>query len=280
MSQNIGKRMVSSFKNGGALTKLIYINILVFILPIIFYIPFMLADFDKQIYYDTLLGWLGVPADLDNLQHCPWSIISYMFVHFNFMHLLFNMLWLHWFGSLFLTYFSNKQLTTLYLMGGIIGAFTYILSFNSLPFFSDIIRVNSWTIGASASIMAITLAVCTHMPQSNVYIFLLGPVRLVYVALFIVFIDIISIQTSNPGGHIAHLGGALTGILFTLAVHFSKKGSTHQMKFENQSMHTPKDNPKRKNHEQINDILDKISNSGYDSLTREEKSILFKADEK
>ena len=130
------------------------------------------------------------------------------------------MLWLYWFGSFFLNYFTERKLTGVYLLGGLFGGLLYIAAYNIFPYFSEpqispfphpALRLTSWAIGSSASVMAIVFAVCTYLPQHKVYIFLLGPVKLVYLALFTALIDIMSISSGNAGGHIAHLGGALFG---------------------------------------------------------------------
>lgn len=137
------------------------------------------------------------------------------------------MLWLYWFGSFFLNYFTERKLTGVYLLGGLFGGLLYIAAYNIFPYFSEpqispfprpALRLTSWAIGSSASVMAIVFAVCTYLPQHKVYIFLLGPVKLVYLALFTALIDIMSISSGNAGGHIAHLGGALFGWFFIVGV--------------------------------------------------------------
>lgn len=277
---------LSSFRAGSALTRLIYINCGVFFAITLVSILFLLGG-AKEIYYELLLEWLGVPAEPQYLLYRPWTLCTYMFTHFSFLHLLFNMLWLYWFGNFFLTVFSERQLTGVYVLGGIMGALLFILCYNTFPYFDQLSRLSSWAIGASASVMAIVFAVCIYLPQHQVYIFLLGPVKLIYLALFTAFIDFLSIGSGNAGGHIAHLGGALLGCLFawgmradrdcvswiTRPAEWLKKyravpRRNMRVKYRRQEGHRP---------EHINEILDKISRSGYESLTREEKESLFKS---
>lgn len=296
-SEGIGKGIKASFRQGSSLTRLIYINCGIFLLLKIFYVFFLLAGLGQN-FYATILEWIGVPADLEYLLYRPWTLFTYMFTQFEFLHLLFNMLWLYWFGSFFLNHFTERQLTGVYILGGLSGAFLYILAYNIFPYFDQITRLSSWAIGASASVMALVFAVCTYLPQHKVYIFLIGPVKLIYLALFTALIDLLSIQQGNAGGHIAHLGGALFGCLFILGIkknkdlsfdiirffeHFrnlfrSKREMRVKYKKSAAQMNDREYNAyKKKQNDRINDILDKISKSGYESLTREEKEILFRS---
>lgn len=259
----IGKGILNSFKKGSSLTRLIYINCGLFLALNITYVFFLLAG-HGSLFYQTLSEWLGVPADLEYLLYRPWTLVTYMFTQFGFIHLLFNMLWLYWFGSLFLNHFTQGQLTKVYLGGGLAGAALFIAAYNTLPYFDQLTRLSSWAIGASASVMAIVFAVCTYLPQYKVYIFLIGPVKLIYLAIFTAGIDLLSIQYGNAGGHIAHLGGALYGWLFILCI---------RKKIRVKCKKKVSDTNKR---DSVNRVLDKISKSGYESLTREEKEILFK----
>lgn len=299
-SNSIRAGIMSSFRHGSSLTRLIYINCGLFLLLKIGYVILLLAG-QGDIFYPTVLEWVGVPADVEYLLYRPWTLATYMFTQFEFIHLLFNMLWLYWFGSIFLNHFTERQLTGVYIGGGLTGAFLYIVAYNIFPYFDQLTRLSSWAIGASASVMAIVFAVCTYLPQHKVYIFLIGPVKLIYLALFTALIDLLSIQSGNAGGHIAHLGGALYGCLFILflknnkdiASCFSNSGKKlkHLFRPKNKmrvsykkkvsEMNDREYNAYKKNQDEyINRILDKISRSGYESLTREEKEILFKSGRK
>ncbi len=275
---------------------LIYVNCGLFLALKVINVFFILAGAGGNVY-PAILEWLAVPASVPHLLSCPWSLVSYMFVHIEFFHLLFNMLWLYWFGSFFLNYFSQRQLTGVYLMGGIWGAFLYISAYNLFPYFESA-RFSSWAIGASASVMAIVFAVCTYIPQHKVYIFLVGPVKLIYLALFTAFIDLLSIPYDNPGGHIAHLGGAMFGWMFIQGIRKNRDltaGVVYLLQKIGKLFHSQKrikvkyrkggagmnsqanqTHNKKTEEERINVILDKISKSGYESLTKEEKEILFK----
>lgn len=289
----------NSFLKGSALTRLIYINIGVFLLLKIAHAILAISG-NGEGFYPMILEWIGVPADPEYLLYRPWTPLTYMFTQFEFLHLLFNMLWLYWFGSFFLNYFSERKLTGVYILGGLAGAALYILAYNIFPAFT-FTRLSSWAIGASASVMAVVFAVCTYLPQHKVYIFLIGPVKLIYLAIFTAFIDVISIPSGNAGGHIAHLGGALFGYLFILGVKrnrditggfisfFTKAGHLFagrkkmRVKYRKNvsEMNDREYNEYKKQYDdRINQILDKISRSGYESLTREEKEILFKSGRK
>lgn len=296
-SEGVGKGIRNSFRQGSALTRLIYINCGIFLLLKILYVFSLLLGWGYA-FYPTVLEWIGVPADPEYLLFHPWTLFTYMFTQFEFLHLLFNMLWLYWFGSFFLRYFTQRQLTGVYLLGGLAGALLYILAYNIFPYFDQITRLSSWAIGSSASVMAIVFAVCTYQPYERVYIFLIGPVKLIYLALFTALIDLLSIQTGNAGGHIAHLGGALFGWLFIAAIRRNHDMTSGIVRFLERAgniflrkrklrvkykktvseMNDREYNEyKKKQDDRINGILDKISRSGYESLTREEKEILFRS---
>ena len=298
-SGGIRNGIKTSFLKGSTLTRLLYINIGIFLGIKILNVLLVLFGF-KEGSEHFLLEYLGVPADPAELLYRPWTLFTYMFTHFEFLHLLFNMLWLYWFGSFFLNHFSQRDLTGVYLLGGLCGALLYIASYNIFPAFEDS-RYQSWAVGASASVMAVVFAVCLYLPQHRIYVFLIGPVRLIYLALFTVVVDLLSIPSSNAGGHIAHLGGALFGYLFVAGMRrgcnitkgfvgftesFGRLFSGKKQK-SRQTIHKKKTTEmndreyneyKKHKNERINQILDKISRSGYDSLTREEKEILFKSD--
>ncbi len=288
-------RIFSSFQKGSSLTRLIYINCGIFLIIKVIYTFFLLSG-EGAIFYPILSKWVAVPSNLSHLLTHFWTLGTYMFIQFDFLHLLFNMLWLYWFGTFFLNHFTQRQLTGVYLLGGIFGALLYIIAYNIFPYF-DATRDSVGAIGASASVMAIVFAVCTYLPNHKVYIFLLGPIKLIYLALFTACIDFFSIQFDNAGGHIAHLGGALFGWLFIKGLQHNKDfsaGITYLLqlfvklfsskkkvrvtyKKQASDMNDQEYNLyKKQQQETINTILDKISKSGYESLTREEKEILFK----
>jgi membrane associated rhomboid family serine protease len=280
-----------TFRNGNNLTRLIYINIAVFILiTIIAIIGFLLTNPDISV---KTLNLFSVPSSLKALILRPWTIITYMFLHKDLWHILFNMLWLFWFGKIFLEYLDQRKLVAVYLLGGISGAFVYILSFNIFPAFTGIVD-NSVAIGASASVMAIVIAVAAYVPDYTVQLFLFGRIKIKYLALAIFVFTSIMDFSVNSGGKLAHIGGAFLGYLYTLNIRQGKdigKGINKiidylvtllkpgkKLKVTHKKPANEYEYNKIKTQHQaiINNILDKISRGGYDSLTKEEKEILFK----
>jgi len=287
------KDIIKQFKKANTLTKLIYINIIIYI---IFQFSFVFS-FLFNIEQLQLSSFLALPADISNLMRCPWSIISYMFLHQNILHLIFNILWLFFSGKIFLSLFSNKQLISTYILGGISGAILFIVSFNIFPVFENNIN-NSYAIGASASVLAIIIAIATKSPNYKIDLFIFGKIKLKHIAIASIVFDILSIPNGNAGGHIAHIGGALYGYIY---VRQYDKGNDISSGFNNiidyiyslfikrskikkvySNFNSEESYLKRKLNEQakIDKILDKISKSGYDGLTSKEKDMLFKASKK
>lgn len=287
---NILDEIKKSFKSGSALTKLIYINLAVFLAVKIISVFITLLQLNTTF---SFVNWLAVPADINNLIFKPWTIFTYMFLHQDFLHILFNMLWLYWFGLIFLSYFDEKKLLSVYIAGGLSGALLYILAFNVFPLFTQVVPI-SYALGASASVIAIVIAVSVYAPNHTIHLMFLGPVKLKYIAVVTIIIDILSIASSNAGGHIAHLGGALFGYLYISQMkkgHNITKGFDRVMdkifswfkprqKFK-VTYKRPVDDieynkSKAEQQKEIDKILDKIAKSGYDSLSKAEKEILFK----
>lgn len=286
---NIIDEIKTSLKLNNYLKLLIIINISVFlIIQIINLLFFFLKTNDLT----SVIQYLGLSSNIRIFIYRPWTIISYMFTHENIMHIFSNMLIFYWFGKMFISYFSQKQLLGLYLLGGIAGALLYIIVFNIMPIFSDA-KYISIAIGASASIMAIVFAVASIVPDTKINILLIGEVKLKYIALIIVIIDIISIPIANAGGHIAHIGGAIMGYYFVrkykqnkdITISVSRSliwiANIYNILKEDLFAKKMKTNTKTekkqedKNQKEINKILDKIAQSGYSSLTDEEKNKLF-----
>jgi hypothetical protein len=226
-----------------------------------------------------------------------------MFLQENFFHIIFNMIVLYFGGRIFLEYLNERKLLSTYILGGLFGAFFYIVAFNIFPVFSESVNY-SVALGASASVLAILVAVATYVPEYSVVLVLFGKVKLKYLALVVVLIDVLSISRGNAGGHIAHLGGAFWGFAYIYLMKNGKDftlnlGSMNFKKFF-RYFTKPKDSSKfdttahngrplsddeynyRRNNQQerIDKILDKISKSGYTSLTKEEKELLFKSSNK
>ncbi len=292
---SIGQEIIESFKKGNVLTRFIYLNISVFLIfALIHLIEYLLLGNTDSIW----LNYFSVPSNLSVLAIQPWSPLTYMFLHTNFLHILFNMLWLYWFGKIFLERLSSSNFVSVYILGGLVGALFYILAFNSFSVFQPM-ALNSYALGASASVMAIVFAITFLIPEYKVYLVFLGEVKLKYIALFSIVLDLISIPVGNAGGHIAHLGGALFGFVF---IYYYKKGilitkwletaweklidstqSKPKMKVTyRKTGHSDIDYNTRKVSDQakVDAILDRISRSGYASLSKEEKEFLFKSGQK
>ncbi|MDX1604384.1 MAG: rhomboid family intramembrane serine protease, partial [Salinimicrobium sediminis] len=188
--------------------KLIAVNVAVFILIFFFKTLAFLFSFNS----DFLLEWLVFPKELGEFIFKPWSIITYAFLHSGIWHLLSNMLILYFSGVYFLNYFSPKKLLNFYFLGAIFGALVYMASYNLFPAFQGTGR--SYLLGASAAVMSILVGIATHIPHMRVRLILLGSIKLWWIAAFLVVVDIIQIPISNPGGHLAHLGGAAFGYLY------------------------------------------------------------------
>ncbi|MCI1647756.1 MAG: rhomboid family intramembrane serine protease [Bacteroides sp.] len=283
----------NSFRRGNIYIQLIYINVGVFLITTL--IQIFLQLFNRT--PGNLFEWIELPASFSRFIIQPWSLITYMFVHGGLLHILFNMLWLYWFGSLFLTFFSAKHLRGTYILGGICGGLIYMVAYNIFPYFQPVVDY-SFMIGASASVLAIVAAAAYREPNYPIRLFLLGTIRLKYLALIAIGSDLLFITSSNAGGHIAHLGGALAGLCFarglskgrdyTLWINKSLDFILSIFKF---SPRKPKMkvhyNPRKQDYDynahkkaqsdEIDRILDKLKKSGYESLTSEEKKSLFDA---
>jgi membrane associated rhomboid family serine protease len=284
-----------TFREGSNLTRLIYINIAVFILiTLVAVIGFLL---NNPVISDYALNLFAVPSSLKILLIRPWTLITYMFLHKDIWHILFNMLWLYSFGRIFLEYLDQRKLVAVYLLGGISGAIVYILSFNVFPAFSGIVA-ESVAIGASASVMAIVIAISAYVPDYTVQLFLFGRIKIKYLALAIFVFTSVMDFSVNSGGKLAHIGGAFFGYFYTLNLRQGKdmgKGFNKiidffatifkprkKLKVTHKKVATEYEYNKIKveHQAQINSILDKISKGGYDSLTKEEKETLFKESQK
>ncbi|MCU0472762.1 MAG: rhomboid family intramembrane serine protease [Bacteroidales bacterium] len=285
----------NSFRKGTNLTKLIYINVIVFlVISVAAVIGFLLSN---PAIAAKALDLLSVPSSLKVLLAKPWTLITYMFTQKDIWHILFNMLWLYWFGRIFLEYLDQRKLVSVYLLGGVCGAIIYVLSFNIFPAFSGIVA-ESVAIGASASVMAIVIAISVYVPDYTVQLFLFGRIKIKYMALAIFMLTTIMDFSVNSGGKLAHMGGALFGYFYTLNIRKGRdigKGFNRiidffatlfkpRRKMKITYKKTPSDydyNKIKTEHQtKINLILDKISKGGYDSLTKEEKNILFNESQK
>lgn len=283
-----------AFRRGNICIRLIYINVGVFVLT-------ELLRVVLQLFNRSLIGvfeWFQLPASLPRVVLQPWSILTYMFMHAGVLHILFNMLWLYWFGMLFLQFFSSKHLRGLYVLGGICGGLLYIAAYNLFPYFRPVID-GSFMLGASASVLSVVTATAYREPNYPIRLLLFGEIRLKYLALVVVGMDLLFITSGNAGGHIAHLGGALAGLWFAAGLTkgvdrtswinrlfdafvslFDHKARRPKMKVHYGSKRQSDydyNARKKAQSEEIDRILDKVKQSGYENLTTEEKKTLFDA---
>jgi len=282
-----------TFQAGTILAKLIYINVGLFVLIRLLTVLFVL--FNLQGF--PFLTYLQMPSSPELLLYRPWTIFTYMFTHFDFLHILFNMLWLYWFGQIFLHFFNERQLGGLYVLGGIAGALFFMLAYNIFPYFQGIAHT-SFLMGASASVMAIVFAVSFYKKDFEINLLIIGRVKLIYLAAFTLILDLLSITSQNAGGHIAHIGGALFGIWFASRIKVGKDLTAPMNRLIDRVVNLKKRKPKmkvtykrtetdyeynaRKKQESVDldTILDKLKRSGYESLSAEEKKQLFDASKK
>jgi membrane associated rhomboid family serine protease len=290
---SILNNLKQEFKQGTILHKLIYINAGVFLLFSILGVFSFMFQFTIHPFLDRLY----LPAENSKLLSQPWTFITYMFLHTSFLHLLFNMIWLHFAGKIFLQYLNPKQLLSTYILGGISGGLLFIIAYNYVPALT-VYTQNAQALGASAAVLAIVVAIATYTPSYSVRFPFIGIVKLKHIAIFSVILDILSIPKGNTGGHIAHLGGALFGYFYikqlqkgndysigfsrwmnSLAALFKPKSkfkTVHKRPKTDQQFNTEK-SVKQKS---VDLVLEKISKSGYESLSKKEKATLFSASKK
>ena len=293
---NILQDLKQQYRLGDLTVKLIFINVVLFVLPTlaVSLLRLFLVSFD---YY----SWVALSENVTALLYKPWTLLSYNFFHGGLVHLVFNMLMLHFAGRLFTTYFTQKQLLSVYVLGGVFGGVLYLLSYLFLPFLAN---QSAYLVGASASIMAIVFATTTYQPYMNLRLPLIGNVQLWHIAIVFLVLDLIQLPLENTGGHLSHLGGALFGFIYIKTLQqgfdlgkgvntlldgvanlFSRRKSAPfknvyrnaQQNKSNTTYNSSRVVKKDMAQQQIDEILDKISQSGYESLTKEEKEFLFRA---
>jgi membrane associated rhomboid family serine protease len=273
-------------RNGNGLTRIIFINVIVFLVVNIIdqFIRFTGSSY-------SLIKLFALPGDITLATKHFWTFLSYMFLHEELFHILFNMLWLYWLGKIFVEYLGSKRLVGVYLLGGLSGGILYIFSSLLFPSYFN----NTLLLGASAGVMAVVIATAVLLPEYVIYLLFFGGVKLKYLALVAFVITSVIDFSQNTGGKISHIGGALFGMLFMLqykkGIDITKPLNTffdkvislfsHKSKIKISGRRRISD--EEYNHiqkikqEKIDRILDKISKAGYESLTKEEKDFLFKA---
>ncbi|MBE97458.1 MAG: rhomboid family intramembrane serine protease [Flammeovirgaceae bacterium] len=285
--------IIEDFKNAwskenNALVKIILINVIIFIGAS--FIEVFLTLSGAGNLFKLIINKLMLPASFTSFIIQPWSLISYFFLHLNFTHILWNMLFLYWFGKIIQDNIGNNAVISLYVLGGIIGGLSYMALFNIIPYYENRIS-ESLMLGASAGVFSIVAGSATLLPNYTFYLLFLGPVRIKYIALFYILLSFLDVTGSNAGGEIAHLGGALIGYLFIRQLQNGINMGEGIINIIN--LFNRKENKKERketiiNEEQksdisqdeIDNILDKISESGYSSLSKKEKEKLFNASKK
>lgn len=268
------------YQLGGVAFRLIFWNVLCFLVSLPFFYQFQLGVFNFP-------DWIALTSDPSVLITKPWTLISYAFFHHGFGHLFFNMMVLHFASALFLTFFNSKQFIGLYLLSALFSGIAFVTGYYFL-------HLSSAMVGASGAIMAILVATTTYRPLMTIRLLFFGNVKLWHITMVILVLDFMQFRIENTGGHIAHLAGAFFGFIFIKLLQngidlsrilnnpFQKsKRAPFKKVHKNypKSAHKPSSRivVKDKTQQQIDEILDKISQSGYNCLTQEEKEFLFKA---
>jgi membrane associated rhomboid family serine protease len=294
-------------KTGNAVVKLILINVIIYVTILVLRTVFHYA-LSSQVY-EIIMSQIKLPASLSSFAYKPWTLITNFFAHEGFFHILFNMLFLYWFGQVIEEYIGGRRVISLYILGGISGGVVFLVMYNVTPYLQAGLS-GATLIGASGGIFAIIVGLATLLPDYTVFLLFLGAVRIKYIAAFYILLSVAELVGSNPGGNLAHLAGALVGFGFIKSL---KKGvdwgeplysfldfinalfaprpsrpkmprrertpeptvaSSSNKKSKSEPINTSDLAPDQ---DEIDTILDKISKSGYESLSREEKQKLYKA---
>jgi membrane associated rhomboid family serine protease len=299
---NIVRDIKNEFaKSENSLVKIILINSAIFLVLLLAKI--VLTFSQSRAIYDAILDQLFLPASTNAFLYKPWTLFTNFFIHVDIFHILFNMLFLYWFGRLVDEYLGSKRVIALYLLGGLAGGILFMVIYNLIPYFRPVLEV-SVLHGASAAAFSVAVGASTLLPNYTFNLIFLGPVRIKFIALFYIILSLAEVVGSNAGGNIAHLGGAIIGYLFIKLLQngtdlgkpiyavmngwtglFRKRPSmqvTYREKqvYRSSNVYTASSSSATievPNQTEIDMILDKISKSGYESLTKEEKQKLFKA---
>jgi len=285
------------------LIQLIAINIIVYVVFGIIYVFSKIAG--NTTILDFLISNIYIPSAIQEFIYKPWTLLTYMFAHSitDIFHIIFNMLVFYWFGKLIMEYLGSKKLVSLYFLGGITGGLAYLLMYNTIPYFQEL-PTGLGMVGASAAVYAVVVAAATLVPEYTFFLLFFGPVKIKYIAAIYIFFSFIGTVGNNAGGNIAHLGGALIGFIFITQLRrgnnigkpinyvldgiggLFKPKSNIKVSYSNvkaapkaKATVATKNSSNKPNQDEIDAILDKISQAGYDKLTKEEKQKLFKASE-
>jgi membrane associated rhomboid family serine protease len=301
----MGSGILDEFKHAfnrpdNGLVQIILINLVVYVGLI--FLRVILAFSGAGGVYDQIMQWVMLPAFIPEFLTKPWTLVTYFFLHERFFHILFNLLFLYWFGKIIKEFLGGSKVVNLYILGGLAGGIFYILIYNTIPLFADRID-SSMMLGASAGVFAVVVGAATFMPNYTILLMFIGPVRIKYIAIFYVILAFAQTTGANAGGELAHLGGAAIGFIyikqlqqgtdwgkwihsfFSFFKSFFKsqpkvKVTYRKTKEKSQTTATGAKPFDSTSQEEIDTILDKISHSGYESLSKEEKQKLFNASKK
>ncbi len=298
--------MLEEFKNAfqrpnNAHVQLIFINVIVYMVLAVLYVFSTAAGFAT--FFESIHAQLSIPAPFFVFITKPWTIITYSFVHdlTGVFHILFNMLAFYWFGKIFIEYLGSDKLIAVYVLGAIAGGVSYLLVYNTIPFYTERIPLHGM-VGASAAVYAVLVATATLLPDYTIFLLFFGAVRIKYIAIIYIVISFLGSVGGNAGGNVAHLGGALIGFVYikqlqigvnwgswiTITLDWMKGlfSTRSKVKVTYRSAE-PKTRASKSTaasskatQAEIDAILDKISDRGYESLSKEEKEKLFNASKK
>ena len=293
---------MQKFKNADIVKKYIFVNAAVYIIFVLIGVFSLL--FNEWTFAAEVRSLFEVPASVRLLLRRPWTLFTYMFMHADLMHILWNMLALYVFGGIFLNSFSTRHFVGTYILGGVMGALFYVVAYNIFPYFSDVVGVST-LVGASASVLAVVVAAAVRNPESRVNLLLFGSVKLSTLAIISVLISVLLLSGDNAGGNFAHLGGAFAGCAIALLLRrgidltevvnkpvewwralFTKRPFERRKKakftYSSGKRNADYDYNARKKADEaaIDRILEKIKKGGYASLSDDEKRQLFNASSK
>ncbi|MFC2186483.1 rhomboid family intramembrane serine protease [Peijinzhouia sedimentorum] len=288
------------------LIQLIVINIGVFVIAGILLVFSTLLGFEEV--FNVIEKQFTIPPAFSEFIFRPWTLITYAFMHSfsSFFHILFNMLILYWFGKIFVEFLGSDRVISVYVLGALAGGVIYLLAYNFVPFYSEKIGTFPGMVGASAAVYAVAVAISTQMPNYTIHLLFFGPVRIKYIVAVYIFFSLLGSIGGNAGGNLAHLGGALMGFLYIKGLQngmdlglwvtqfiegvgklFNKNKikvsyRSNEKEYQRSRTNYPpfSSSPKKESksavtQDEIDTILDKISESGYESLSKAEKEKLF-----
>lgn len=273
------------FQQGNAIIRIIMVNVAVFI--VFGVLNSLLGLFNSNGIIKLVLDWLVLPASFTRYIYQPWSLLTYTFLHEGFLHILFNMLWFYWIGQLLQQYLGNPKTYQAYFMGAIAGGLVYMVSYHVFPYLIPSVEISTAR-GASAGVLSVVFATATLLPEYELSLFLIGSVRLKYIALFTLLLDLISIPYDNPGGHIAHIGGAAFGYFYIKQIYANnflsgffdwienlfKPKQKSNLKIHHRSGYMKVNSNEKPTQAEVDRILEKINQKGLSYLSDKEKDIL------